>query len=139
MKLKEIHQTIQFSAPPDVVYKTIMDSALHSEFTQSESHIGENVGDPYHAYDGYIEGRIVELVPYRRIMKTWIAHEDGWPEDHISEVMFEFFPNDYGTEMQFTHSGVPEDLYESFREGWTENYWEPMQEVFEKQATASAE
>jgi hypothetical protein len=72
-------------------------------------------------------------------MKTWIAHEEGWPEDHISEVMFELFPNDEGTEMKFTHTGVPEQLFESFSEGWIDHYWEPMQEVFEKQTAASTE
>lgn len=135
MHTKSIIQKVQFSATPEQVYKAIMSSALHSEFTQSEAVIGENVGDSYSAYDGYIQGNLLELVPYRRIIKTWIAHEDGWPEDHVSEVMFEFFENDEGTEMQFTHSGVPPEKEESIRQGWIDYYWEPMQEMFEKSQT----
>jgi activator of HSP90 ATPase len=139
MNTREINQKVQFSASPEQVYNAIMSSALHSEFTQSESVIGEKPGDSYSAYDGYIQGHIMELVPHKRIMKTWIAHEEGWPEDHVSEVKFEFFPNDRGTEMHFTHYGVPAEKFENFRDGWKEHYWEPMQEMFEKKMASQAQ
>lgn len=133
MDTSTIEQTVQFQATPQQVYQAIMDSALHSEFTQSESQIGENVGDKYSAYDGYIEGTILELQKDKLIRKSWMAYEDGWPEGHFSEITFRLSEKDGGTEMKFTHDGVPSDKLESFRSGWIEHYWEPMKALFEKQ------
>lgn len=130
METASIEQTVQFSAPPAVVYKTIMDSALHSEFTQSESIIGENVGDTYSAYDGYIEGTILELKKDELIRKSWMAYEDGWPEGHFSEVVFKLKATPNGTQLEFKHDGVPKEKLESFRSGWIEHYWEPMEKIF---------
>jgi uncharacterized protein YndB with AHSA1/START domain len=132
METRELRQTILFSASPEQVYKAIMDSAIHSKFTGAAALIGEHKGDVYSAYDGYVTGVILDLEPYRRIMKTWIAHEEGWPEDHVSEVMFEFNPVDAGTEMNFVHTGIPEVKYDNIKQGWIDYYWEPMEEMFKK-------
>lgn len=130
MKTVDIEQTVTFHATPEQVYNAIMDSAIHSRFTQTDALIGSKVGDTYSAYGGYVTGEILELQPYHRIVKTWIAKEDNWPETHASEVIFEFNPIDLGTEMKFFHSGIPAENAEAIRKGWYEYYWEPMEEMF---------
>ncbi len=130
MKTEEINQKVVFYTTPEKVYNAIMNSELHGKFTGSPAEIGEKPGDAYSAYDGYITGEILQLEPFHRIIKTWIAHEDGWPENHISVVNFEFNPIASGTEMIFIQTGVPAEKKESITQGWIDFYWEPMQDMF---------
>jgi uncharacterized protein YndB with AHSA1/START domain len=131
MVTKEIKQTVFFPVSPETVYKALMSSEIQSIFTDSDCRIGENVGDDYDAYDGYIEGTNLELVPYSKIVQSWTAFEDAWPEDHETKVIFELSPKENGTELKFTHENVPENLYDAFYDGWIEHYWEPMKDYFE--------
>lgn len=130
--MKEIHQTVTFQVSPEIVYKTLMDSESMSVLTNSDCHVGSEVGDTFDAYDGYIEGVNLELIPYSKIVQSWTAFEDAWPLDHVSTVIFELNPTSEGTELVFTHLEVPEDLYDAFYDGWIEHYWEPMKDYFEE-------
>lgn len=130
MKTKTINQIVTFKASPNEVYSMLMDSEKHSEFTQSECRIGRSVGDKFTAYDGYIEGKNLQLVPGRKIMQEWRSSD--WPEGHYSKVTFEFTAKGKGAEVRFTHEGVPEDDYKEKSEGWKEHYWEKMRNYLVK-------
>lgn len=131
MKTTEIKQKITFSATPKEVYDAIMDAEQHAEFTGSEVVIVNQKGTMYSAYDGYIDGKNMELIDGKKIVQTWRANEVGWDDNYYSEIRFEFEPHKNGTIMHFTHTGVPVDMADSFAKGWHEHYWAPMQEMFE--------
>lgn len=130
MKTSTIEHKVHFSATPQQVYEALMNSALHSEFTQSESIIGSKPGESYSSYNGYIEGVILELKKDAFIRKSWMAYEDGWPEGHFSEIKFWLESSETGTDLNFTHDGVPAEKIESIGKGWIEYYWEPMEKMF---------
>ncbi len=129
MKTKTIRQTVTFKANPDEVYSLLMDSEKHSAFTGSGCKIGQKVGDKISAYDGYIEGENLELVPGKKIVQKW--RSSGWPEGYFSKVIFEFRAKGAGTEMKFMHEGVPEDDFKEKSEGWIEHYWGKMKKMLE--------
>jgi activator of HSP90 ATPase len=132
MKTKDIKQKAIIPAKPLEVYNALMDSKKHSAFTFSVCKIGKKEGAPYSAYDGYIKGRNVKLVPGKKIVQTWQAVDDVWPEDHFSEITFELKASPKGTEVAFTHKGVPVNQVEEFKKGWPEHYWEPLKAYFSK-------
>ena len=108
-----------------------MDSKKHSEFTRSKCVISRKVGGKVSAYDGYITGENIELVPDEKIIQKWKAEEDCWPADHYSKVTFTLKQIKGGTRMTFTHSGVPVKCGGRFDTGWQEHYWTPMKEMLE--------
>ncbi len=114
----------------------MMDSKKHSEFTGSKCVISRKVRGKVSAYDGYIVGENIELVPDKKIVQTWQAEEDCWPADHYSKVTFVLKPTKSGTRLTFTHSGVPVDCGDRFDAGWEENYWTLMKEMFERKVRA---
>ena len=63
---KLIRQTVTFKASPHAVYEALMDSRQHARFTQSAGRISRKVGGAISAFDGYITGANLELVPTRR-------------------------------------------------------------------------
>ncbi len=132
MKTKDIKQKAIIPAKPQEVYDALMDSKKHSAFTHSVCKIGKKEGSVYTAYDGYINGKTIKLIPGKKIVQTWQSVDGVWPEGYYSEITFELKPHPKGTELIFFQEGVPENQYEEFKSGWVEHYWEPMKEYFSK-------
>jgi activator of HSP90 ATPase len=127
---KPIQQTILFKASPHEVYEALMDSEKHAAFTGGKARISREVGGSLMAYDDYITGKNVALVPDQKIVQDWRAVD--WPEGWFSRVTFEFTLIPEGTRLDFTHTDVPDGTEEEFARGWIENYWEPMKAFLEK-------
>ncbi len=127
---KLIRQTVTFRASPHAVYEALMDSRQHAKFTQGAARISRKVGGAISAYDGYISGSNLELLPDEKIVQAWRGSD--WPEGHMSKVTFKLAPVKSGTRLSFTHSNVPDDEVESIRQGWIDNYWAPMKAMLNK-------
>jgi len=127
---KTIRQSVTFRATPHQVYEALMDPRKHARFTGDAARISRRVGGKIMAYGGYITGTNVELAPDEKIVQTW--HAADWPEGHESKVTFSFKPVEGGTRLAFTHSGVPDEHYDSIKAGWIENYWTPMRAMLDK-------
>jgi activator of HSP90 ATPase len=126
-----IKQTVTFKASPHEVYEMLMDSKKHAAFTGSPAEISREVGGAIMAFDGYITGKNIELIPDRKIVQSWRAID--WAEDYFSTVTFELSAVPEGTRLDFIHANVPEGTEEEFTQGWIENYWEPMKVFLENQ------
>lgn len=125
-----IRQTVTFKTSPHNVYEALMDSKKHTAFTGGKAIIGRTAGGSMMAYDNYITGKNIELVPDKKIVQDWRAVD--WPEGYFSRVTFEFTAVPEGTRLDFTHANVPEGTEEEFTQGWIDNYWDPMKVFLEK-------
>jgi len=125
-----IKQTVIFKATPHEVYEALMDSKKHAAFSGGKASISHTVGGKISAYDNYIAGKNIELVPDKKIVQDWCAVD--WPEGYFSRVMFKFTAIPEGTRLDFTHANVPEGTEEEFKQGWIDNYWEPMKRYLER-------
>ncbi len=127
---KLIQQTVTFKASPHDVYEALMDSAKHAAFSGGAAEISREVGGEFNAYDGYISGKNIKLLPDREIVQSWRAVD--WPEGKFSTVTFVLLPIPEGTRLNFTHADVPDGTEAEFTQGWIDNYWEPMKKLLEK-------
>ena len=127
---KTIKQTVTFKTTPHKVYEALMDSKKHAAFTGDKASISRVVGGKFTAYGDYIAGKNVELVPDEKIVQDWRAVD--WPEGYFSRITFKFTPVPKGTRLEFTHSRLPDGTEEEFKQGWIDNYWEPMKKYLEK-------
>jgi len=107
------------------IYRAWLDSIAHSEMTGAEATMSEEVGADVAAWDGYITGRNLELVPGERIVQSWRTTEfDDEFEDSIVTILLQ--ETEDGTLLTLEHSNVP-DEHKSYEEGgWQSNYFEPM-------------
>jgi uncharacterized protein YndB with AHSA1/START domain len=126
MKTRTIRQTALFPAPPTEVYRALMTSKGHSGFTGASARISPRVGGAFTAWDGYIHGKNIELVPGALIVQSWRPTEETWPSDYYSTVRFELTATRGGTRLKFTHSGVLTEHAGHLSTGWKEHYWEPL-------------
>ncbi len=125
-----IKQTVTFKASPHEVYEALMDSSKHADFSGGAAEISREVGGEFMAYDGYIAGKNLELVPDRKIVQSWRAVD--WDEGYFSTVTFELIAVQEGTRLEFTQIDVPDGTEDEFTQGWIDNYWEPMKRFLEK-------
>lgn len=135
MEFRTIHQIIHIRASPEEVYKALMDSAIHTEFTGSPAEISLEIDGEYATYDGYISGTNLELEPGKKIVQTWSPVEDDWPKGHVSEIEIDLAPGADGTTLSFTHRNLPSDKADTFAEAWYDYYWEPLKEYFDADAS----
>lgn len=104
-----------------------MDSRKHSVFTGTKASISRKIGGEFTAYDGYIEGVNLELVPDQKIVLSWRGSD--WPAGHYSRATFSLKAVEGGTRLTFTQTDVPEEQYEPISQGWRDYYWKPMKEM----------
>lgn len=121
-----IKQTIVFKANPHDVYEALMDSAKHAAFTGAPARVSRKVGGAFTVYDDWIRGKNIDLVPDKKIVQFWHAHDDEWPKGHESRVTFIFAKIPEGTKLVFTHEDVPDDWVDELSKGWEDYYWKPM-------------
>jgi uncharacterized protein YndB with AHSA1/START domain len=129
---KIIRQVVTFKSSPHQVYEALMDSKKHTTFTGDAASISREVGGSIQAGDGYISGTNLELVPDQKIVQAWRGND--FPEGVMSRATFTLKAVDGGTRLTFTHSGVPEELLDSIKDGWVEFYWQPLAAWLAKQS-----
>ena len=130
---KIIRQVVTFEASPHEVYEALMDSKKHSAFTGDQASISRQVGGSIQAGDGYISGTNLELIPDQKIVQAWRGSD--FPEGVMSKATFSLKDVDGGARLTFTHSGVPDELFDSIKNGWVEFYWQPLAVWLAKQTT----
>ena len=130
--------TTTIPASPDEIYQAWLDSLAHSEMTGGAANMSEQLGAEVSAWDGYISGRNLELVPGERIVQSWrtseFADEHG---DSVITILLE--EADEGTLLTLEHSNVPDEQRSYEEAGWQENYFEPMVAYFTGRKRGAAE
>lgn len=120
-------------ASPEAIYDAWLDSKAHGAMTGSKAKASAKVGAKFSAWDGYIEGTNLELVPGERIVQSWRASEFS-PSDADSRIAISLNAVAGGTRLTLLHTRVPEGLND-YPKGWREFYFEPMKRYFGVMAT----
>ena len=135
---ESIHQELVFHAPQRRVYEALTDAGQFAKIEQlsaamqsgmspgkKPTEIGRQAGGAFTLFGGHIVGRQLELVPYQRIVQAWRVVD--WNPGIYSIARFGITEHESGTKIVFDHTGFPEGKGQHLAEGWTSNYWEPLQ------------
>ena len=130
--------TATIPASPEEIYDAWLDSFGHSEMTGSPATMSDQVGAEVSAWEGYITGRNLELVPGERIVQSWRTSE--FEEEHGDSVItLTLEPVEGGTLLTLEHSNVPDEQKSYEEGGWEANYFEPMIAYFSELEEEEAE
>jgi uncharacterized protein YndB with AHSA1/START domain len=128
--------TTTIPASAQEIYDAWLDSLAHSEMTGGEATMSDEIGAEVSAWDGYITGCNLELVPGERIVQSWRTTKfTDEHEDSIIAVMLE--EDEGGTLLTLVHSNVPDGQTSYEQGGWQEHYFEPMKEHFANRKRAA--
>lgn len=130
MSLEKLQLEVEISVSADRLYRAWLDSNEHTAFTGGEANITPVVGSKYTAWDGYIDGELLELEAGKRIYQTWRT------TDFSRDAAYSFLEliitdTKNGCKLTLKHWDIPKGQRKSYEEGWKEHYFTPMLEYFE--------
>jgi len=125
---KDFEVSAVIPASPQDVYDAWLTSDAHTRMTGGAARVSSEVGGTFEAWDGYIEGKNLELGPGLRIVQAWrtTQFESKEPDSQI-EVLFE--PEGEGTLVKLRHTKLPAHGA-TYEQGWIDHYFEPMKRYF---------
>ncbi|HEX2190121.1 MAG TPA: SRPBCC domain-containing protein [Longimicrobiaceae bacterium] len=132
MKLRLLRDLFRLDAPPAVVYDALLRPPAPWGLARRTLRIYPRPGGPVQVDGGDFSGWNLVLEPGARIVQAWTAR--GWPQDHYSIARFDLVSAVRGTNLVFSHYGVPADECDRVRTMWSELYWEPLRGAFDGSA-----
>ena len=122
----EISTTLK--ATPQQIYNAWLNSEEHTAMTGGNAECSDNMGASFIAWDGYIEGVNIALIPNEKIIQSWRTTEfSDDEEDSQIEVILEKIED--GTKLTLIHTNLPAHG-EQYIKGWEDHYFTPMKEYF---------
>lgn len=117
------------NSSPESVYKALLSSKEHTEFTGSPARISAGVGRKFSVWNGYITGRNVSLAKGKKIVQQWRTTE--FPEGYGSSILrISLKKKGEATEISLIQSKVPASQVDQYDKGWHSAYWNPMKHYF---------
>ena len=115
-------------APPHKVYQAWLNGNEHDKMTGGPATGKPVEGEPYSAWDEYITGKNLELIPHVKIIQSWRSTEFK-EEDEDSKIVIELKAQDGGTQLSLTHTNIPNGQPD-YEKGWNDHYFQPMKVYF---------
>jgi uncharacterized protein YndB with AHSA1/START domain len=117
VKPMSIHQEVTIDASPAAVYAVLTSSTDFTKMTGGRAaEIATEVGGALSMFGGDIRGRVVELVPGKRVVQAW--RSQAWPDGVYSIVRFELNAEGNGTRLVFDQAGYPDGAEKMLEGGW---------------------
>jgi activator of HSP90 ATPase len=126
-----IIQSIKLPASPQELYRTILDSKLHSAMTGMPAKTTNKVGAKWTAFGGSISGRNLMLVPGKMIVQAWRStYFKKADPDSILVMTFTKVPG--GARIDLVHVNVAAQDHKGVTNGWKQYYWVPWRAYLKK-------
>ena len=118
-----------FDAPARAIYEAWLDSEGHTQMTGAEAECSNQIGGKFMAWDGYISGQNLELIPGKLIRQNWRTTEFETDQpDSIVEITFSDLA-DGKTRVSIKHTNLNEQDFQ-YKQGWEDFYFTPMKDFF---------
>jgi uncharacterized protein YndB with AHSA1/START domain len=101
-----------------------LDPVEHSAFTGSPVIIAAHSGASFSAFNGVLEGTILQVVPKRLIVQSWRSPHWG-PLDLDSTLILTFLPEGGGGRIELVQVNVVDRDFAGVSHGWEKFYWSP--------------
>lgn len=116
--MKEFKKYYIITAPPEDLYRALTTEITIRLWTGDLVEIDPQVGGEFSMWDGAIQGKFLEMVPYSKIVQQWYFGE----QEEESIVTLKLHEHKKGTSLEVKHTNIPDEDYEDIVEGWNETY-----------------
>jgi activator of HSP90 ATPase len=122
---EQIKLSANIPASPKQIYDAWLSRKEHSKMTGSKATTSIKVGGKFTAWDKYISGINLELIPGKRILQAWRTTEFS-KDDLDSHLLIKFEEVKGGSKVTLIHSEIPKGQSASYKKGWSDFYLKPM-------------
>lgn len=126
--MKSFTKTFYFNSTVENVFKAITDQDIFEEWSGSMAEMNPVEGGRFSLWDDTINGRYVIVRP-DQIIQEW--KEETW--EKYSFVTIKLREVAGHTELVLIHEKIPPTSFISIKEGWDENFMNPLKEYVEEE------
>ncbi len=124
--MKTYHKHYRIKATPEEVYNALVKPFAIALWTGAKVQMEEKAGTEFSLFDGDITGVNLEFVPNEKIVQEWYFGE----QEEKSIVTIRLREDKIYTNIELTHSNIPDDAFEDMKQGWDEYYFGGLEEFF---------
>jgi activator of HSP90 ATPase len=116
--MRNFKKTFHINAEPSDIYAALTNPYTIELWSGYPALMVAKPGEEFNMWDGDICGKIIDLVPDRKVVQEWYF---GDREVH-SVVTITITGNGGDTAVAVEHTNIPFQDYENIAEGWNESY-----------------
>ncbi len=124
--MKNIKRYYTLNASPQDIYNAITNKTMLEMWTGESAEMEPTPGTAFSLWGGSISGINLEFEENKKIIQQWFFDDDNME----SIVTIKLHPHKKGTSLELVHTNIPEDAYENISDGWDEDYFGAMNELF---------
>ncbi len=126
--MKDFKKYFKITAAPKDVYNALTNKFMLEIWTGEAAVMEEVPGTEFSLWNGSICGKNLEFVKDQKIVQEWYFGEQEEP----SIVTIKLHQDKNGTSMEVKHTNIPDEAFDNIAEGWTEDYFNAINELFEE-------
>jgi activator of HSP90 ATPase len=124
--MKNIKRYYELNAEPKDVYNALTNKTMLEIWTGENAEMEAIPGTEFSLWDGSITGINLEFEENKKIVQQWFFDD----ENSNSIVTIKLHPHKKGTSLELLHTNIPDDAYENISDGWDEDYFGALNELF---------
>ncbi len=125
--MKEFKKYFELAGAPEDVYNALTNKVMLEIWTGEDAVMEEVPGTEFSLWDGSICGKNIEFVKNQKIVQEWY-----FGEEENSLVTIKLHQHKGGTSMEVKQTNIPDEAYKNIVEGWHEDYYAALNELFEE-------
>lgn len=124
--MKNLKKYYFLKANPADVYNALTNKTMIEIWTGENAQMDAIPGTEFSLWDGSISGLNIEFDENRKIVQEW--YFEG--QEGKSVVTIKLHEQRNGTSVELFHTNIPDDAYDNISEGWDEDYFGALNELF---------
>ncbi len=126
--MKTFKKYFKIATAPEDVYNALTNKNMLEIWTGEDAIMEETPGTEFSLWNGSISGINIEFVKDSKIVQEWFFGD----QEEKSVVTIKLHRDKKGTIMEVQHTNIPDEAYENIAEGWQEDYFEALNQLFEE-------
>ena len=126
--MKDYKKYFSLDASPADVYNALTNKTMLEIWTGETAVMEEKPDTEFSLWDGSISGKNLEFEKNHKLVQEWYFGD----QDDASIVTIKLHKDGEGTSMEVRQSNIPDEAYDNIVEGWEEDYFESLNQLFEQ-------
>lgn len=126
--MKNYKKYFRLAAEPADVYNALTNKVMLEIWTGEDAIMEEKPDTEFSLWDSSICGRNLEFIKDHKIVQEWYFGE----QKPASIVTIKLHKDGSGTSMEVNHINIPDEAYDNIAEGWKEDYYDALNQLFEE-------
>ncbi len=123
--MKTIKRYYTLNGEPKDVFNALTNQRMLEIWTGESAEMQPIPGTEFSLWGGSVTGINLEIEENKKIVQQWF-----FCEDEESIVTIKIHAHKKGTSLELLHTNIPDDAFENISDGWDEDYFGALNELF---------